>query len=129
MIVDEASDAVRAQMTATTDCKGWKIPRRSLTAAIMQDHGIDPADAQVVRYGQGGSYDWHTDGGHRAETVVVQLTAPAEYEGGDLEVMGWGTAPRTQGEITRFSAQARHKAHEVTKGERWALVGWVPVGL
>ena len=127
-IVAEAE--VHAQTTVAVECRGWRVPARSVAAAVLEELGLPAGDAQVVRYAEGGGYAWHTDGPARAETVVIQLTDPARYDGGDVEVrLGAGevlTAAREQGALTRFPAGALHRATPVTRGERWVLVAWTP---
>jgi len=127
-IVAEAE--VHAQTTASVECRGWRVPARSVAAAVLGELGLPAGDAQVVRYGEGGGYAWHTDGAARAETVVIQLSDPARYDGGDVEVQladgATLTADRAQGALTRFPADAPHRAASVTRGERWVLVAWTP---
>lgn len=84
---------------------------------------------QLARYGVGGKYDWHLDigpgsAGLRKLSVSVQLSAPEEYEGGDLELWGSPAADRSQGAITIFPSYLLHRVAEVTRGERFSLVIW-----
>jgi predicted 2-oxoglutarate/Fe(II)-dependent dioxygenase YbiX len=117
-------DPIRTKVTA---CKAWSVPRRTRTAEILAALGLPDKDAQVVRYGPGGEYVWHTDGPSRTETIVVQLSDPDAYEGGDLEIRGESgvvRADRGRGSVTRFDSRAEHRAAPVVSGERWALVAW-----
>lgn len=93
-------------------------------------------DLQLARYRAevAGTYDWHVDrGGRRTAarrklTLVVQLSDPASYAGGDLEINVDGTvtrAPREQGTATAFPAHALHRVSPVTSGVRHSLVGWL----
>lgn len=94
---------------------------------------IEPV--QLGEYADGGHYDWHTDTGvaigpedtrKRKLSVVVMLTAPDQYEGGDL-ILGGDTgvvAPKTQGTICVFPSPLLHTVTPVTKGKRYTLVGW-----
>jgi len=127
-IVAEAEILATARVVAK--CRAWRVPARSVAAAVLEELGLPAGDAQVVRYGEGGGYAWHTDGAARAETVVIQLTDPAQYDGGDVEVRLHAgerlTAGREQGALTRFPANATHRTAPVTRGERWALVAWTP---
>lgn len=90
-------------------------------------------DAQVGRYAQGHFYDWHIDRGGRGLgrsrklTVSVQLTDPAAYEGGDLEVNPDGriaVAPRGLGTAVVFPAYMVHRVAPITSGVRHSLVIW-----
>jgi PKHD-type hydroxylase len=81
-----------------------------------------------------GKYDWHVDsGGHdiqgnRKLSVVVQLSYPTEYEGGQLQ---FGVddkledADKTKGTFLIFPSYMRHRVTEVTKGVRYSLVTWI----
>lgn len=79
-----------------------------------------------------GHYDWHLDIGtgsfKRKISIVVQLTDPKEYEGGDLELL-FGREPqrtaRGKGNVTIFPSYALHRVTPVTKGVRQSLVIWV----
>ncbi|MGB0178111.1 MAG: 2OG-Fe(II) oxygenase, partial [Owenweeksia sp.] len=77
--------------------------------------------------------DWHMDFGageisHRKLSMTVQLSDPADYEGGDLEFMinqKVVTAPRTRGTVIVFPSFILHRVTPVTKGVRHSVVGWV----
>ena len=92
--------------------------------------------AQVARYDAAGlgHYDWHSDIGasalarKRKLTLVVQLSDPAAYEGGDLQVNADGherTVPREQGTAVLFPSFAVHRVAPVTAGVRYSLALWV----
>ena len=77
-------------------------------------------------------YTWHMDMGPgpdsgRKISITTQLTAPDEYEGGDLELNSGLTlsAPKEAGAIVLFPSFMLHRVTPVTRGERWAIVGWV----
>lgn len=89
---------------------------------------------QLTRYdgNQRGKYDAHMDVGpgdmsQRKLSIVVLLSDPDEYEGGDLEFIGVGDHQkiRTQGTAIVFPSYMVHKVNEVTKGVRYSLVGWI----
>ncbi|WP_339949146.1 2OG-Fe(II) oxygenase [uncultured Albimonas sp.] len=91
--------------------------------------------AQVALYdgSEQGGFDWHSDVGEgplarrRKLTVVVQLSAPDDYEGGELELNGDGrprVADRAQGAAVAFPAFALHRVAPVTRGRRWSLTLW-----
>jgi len=80
---------------------------------------------QVARYSadRTGHFGWHSDVGEgrlaerRKLTIVVQLSEPGSYTGGDLEVMpGAGTlaADRARGTATLFPAFVLHHVTPVT---------------
>lgn len=91
---------------------------------------------QLARYRAevAGHYDWHVDrggrsiGGRRKLTVVVQLTDPADYDGGALEFNVDGVvreAPRAAGTAIAFPAYALHRVTPVTRGVRHSLTAWL----
>lgn len=85
-----------------------------------------------LRYdgGEGHRFNWHFDiGGQtpapRKITLVLHLSAPEEYEGGELELMGAGVpieTPKVLGMITAFPAYTAHRVTPVTGGTRRVLV-------
>lgn len=79
-----------------------------------------------------GFYDWHMDfGGNRSSTrkisMVVQLTSPEEYEGGELQFLinrGVIDAPKEKGTVIFFPSYLTHRVNPVVKGHRESLVCW-----
>lgn len=87
---------------------------------------------QFTEYSKGGHYDQHTDkqfnGMVRKLSVVVQLSDPDTYEGGDLELYLSRTPSilsRNQGTVLYFPSYSLHRVAPVTKGVRYSLVGWM----
>lgn len=81
-----------------------------------------------------GHYTWHVDCGVGSSTpprklsLVVQLTDPEEYEGGDLEIFTSEEPTKVEkkkGMIAAFPSYALHRVTPVTKGTRRSLVVWV----
>lgn len=96
--------------------------------------GIDER-LQLLEYeaGERGFFDWHVDRGRsgfartRKLSVSVQLTDPADYEGGALELNPDGSpfaAPRERGTATVFASTVLHRVAPVTRGRRVALTAW-----
>lgn len=87
---------------------------------------------QYTTYYAGGShYDWHIDKGNfgvpRKLSVVIQLTDPSEYEGGDLEFLTNNqplAIERQKGLAVVFPSWLLHRVTPVTKGTRRSLVVW-----
>ena len=88
-----------------------------------------------------GKYDWHEDctwcrshPTRRKLSICVQLSAPATYEGGNLELNtdqlgGEDQAPdveqlRQQGTTMVFPSFLRHRVTPITSGKRYSLVSW-----
>lgn len=76
-------------------------------------------------------YVWHTDSmdgdSVRKLSFTIQLTDPADYDGGDLEFMPAVTDKtiRAQGTITIFPSYMVHRVSPVTRGVRHTIVGWI----
>jgi PKHD-type hydroxylase len=92
-------------------------------------------DFQYTVYLSGGDhYTWHMDKGNlsaapRKLTLVIQLSDPEEYTGGDLELMISGTAivtaEKKKGIIYAFPSWLMHRVTPVTGGTRKSLVVWI----
>lgn len=88
---------------------------------------------QLSEYGEGGHFDWHVDDGvpgapPRKLSFTLQLSDPASYEGGDLELWGLGgrhTMSRERGSLIFFPSYTLHRVTPVTRGVRRSLVVWV----
>jgi PKHD-type hydroxylase len=85
----------------------------------------------VYTAGEGGHYDWHVDQGamerRRKLSLVLQLTAPTDYEGCDLEIRSSNKiepAPRARGALIAFPSYVLHRVTPITKGTRRSLVMW-----
>lgn len=78
-----------------------------------------------------GHYDWHIDMGpmevNRKLSVVVQLSDPSEYEGGDLEINNGKIVQveKEKGTMILFPSYMLHRVTPVTKGTRRTLVAWI----
>ncbi|MCA1297795.1 2OG-Fe(II) oxygenase [Stappia indica] len=90
---------------------------------------------QVAAYDESvaGHYDWHSDIGDgpiarwRKLTIVVQLSDPESYRGGELEINPGGatvTAARGVGDATLFASFMLHRVAPVTHGTRHSLTCW-----
>lgn len=90
---------------------------------------------QLTNYDQSenGMYGWHQDYGgklspSRKLSMVVQLTDPARYEGGNLQVMTGGepqTVRKQRGLVAVFPSYVLHQVTPVTQGSRQSLVAWI----
>ena len=90
-------------------------------------------NAQFTEYPEGGFYDWHMDCDVSMEheppvrkiSMTLLLNDPAEFEGGELELMGPGkVADLKQGHAICFASFLNHRVQPVTKGVRQSLVVW-----
>ena len=104
----------------------WKVPEDS-EAWDLLSKVVPFFDAQIIRYGLGGHYVWHSDGTEangRLKTTIVLLSDPSEFEGGGLEVVGPWAVGLEQGVAFSFPANKTHRVLPVTSGERWVAVIW-----
>lgn len=119
----------------------WIAARLTRAVAdLNRDHfgfalsGFDE-QIQLTEYTDGnlGFYDWHSDVGGRGIprtrklTLTVQLSDPADYTGGALELNFNGDpveAPRARGMGTAFPSYTLHRVCPVTSGVRHSLVVW-----
>ncbi len=79
-----------------------------------------------------GTYGWHQDfggaGASRKLTAVLQLSDPADYEGGNLEVLTSKepeSVRKQRGLIISFPCWTVHRVTPVVKGARQTLVAWL----
>lgn len=78
-----------------------------------------------------GTYIWHQDFGSgiaRKLSVVMQLSDPSEYEGGELQLLTSDSPTsikKKRGLITVFPAWTLHQVTPVIKGTRQTLVTWI----
>lgn len=87
---------------------------------------------QLTEYdGSGSHYDWHMDNGNgyfsmRKLSIVLLLSEPDEYDGGELEFVGSeGKKKYSKGTVLIFPSFVGHKVHPVTKGNRKTAVAWI----
>jgi len=107
--------------------KNWKFD----LVGLIEDCQYTSYEAQEKSSGD--FYGCHLDidgpsGVKRKVSIVVQLTDPEEYEGGDLEIYTWDKpfyASKSQGSCLLFPSFLLHKVTPVTKGKRNSLVLWV----
>jgi len=120
---------------------------------------IDGENIQFTYYGEGEYYHWHNDAGlalsskpygerssHvtqevisdfvnknceyvRKLSIVIQLSDPDDYEGGNLQIMDETgksyIAPRQRGTVIVFDSRSQHRVLKVRKGLRKSLVAWI----
>jgi PKHD-type hydroxylase len=82
--------------------------------------------------GDEGHYAWHIDKSGdgmptRKLSITFQMTDPAAYDGGNLEINAYGSidpCPRERGKLILFPSYEVHRVTPVTRGTRSALVAW-----
>lgn len=64
----------------------------------------------------------------RKLSVIVQLSDPEDYEGGEVQIMDDGgnlyEIPKEKGTIIVFDSRAKHRVRKIKKGVRKSIVGW-----
>ena len=103
-------------------------------------------DIQFTEYEARGHYTWHNDSmknpmdlknTQRKLSVIVQLSKPEDYVGGDLRfnlrgldssqsdnIMSPPSEFKQQGSIVVFPSFLWHKVEPITSGKRYSLVMW-----
>ena len=91
----------------------------------------EPFQYTVYHGNEGGHYDWHVDQGklqvQRKLSFSVQVSDPAQYEGGELQAFGSNdisTAPKERGAVIAFPSYVLHRVTPVTAGTRKSIVAW-----
>ncbi len=123
------------------DGLGWimerliELVRTSNTDRFNFDLSAFSESPQVASYkaSDRGHFAWHSDIGggllaaKRKLTLVLQLSKPSSYEGGDLEVMPGAqilAASRAQGCVSIFPSFQLHQVTPVERGVRHSITVW-----
>ncbi len=115
-----------------------RIIKKYITIANRDCFGVSLngfQEFQIAKYGPGDFYDYHMDANinegssQRKLSITVQLSDSIDYVGGDFEFSkDIGKLDqkklREKGTILVFPSFLYHRVTEVTKGERFSLVGW-----
>lgn len=85
---------------------------------------------QVMEYPTHGFYRQHIDLSRgplsrRKLSVIVSLSPPGAYRGGELQNLEQQVLPMQQGTIVIFPAYLAHQVTPVTEGTRHTLVTWI----
>ncbi len=94
------------------------------------------SSVQFTEYTKEQHYDWHMDtaglgSDMRKVSVIVQLTNPDEYKGGDFQFRHHGgdiedvPVLRKRGTVLVFPSWIEHRVTPITKGKRQTLVAWM----
>lgn len=108
--------------------------------ANLEFFGFDIADVQPIQFTKycgnyKSHYDWHADQLFRQDppysrkmSVVIPLSDPNTFEGGDFEFRDTGSPDRQihmqRGSVLCFPSYYSHRVTPVTKGTRYSLVCW-----
>lgn len=144
------SDTLRSDLGYRSSIIRWldAVQERDIVARLMNfvrssnrtNFGVDidaPYEVQFTEYRatNNGHYDWHQDVWlesprpyARKLSVVVQLSGPDEYKGGEFEFFGIPSPGETfasRGSVLIFPSFLQHRVQPVTEGLRRSLVTWV----
>jgi PKHD-type hydroxylase len=93
---------------------------------------IDQDFPQVFKYAEGDYYNWHMEinpmAPSRKLSFIVNLSDPADYEGGEIEFLNMNSSSFTvneQGSCLVFPSFLTYKINPVTKGSKQIIVGHV----
>lgn len=113
----------------------WAAAQDFNTRAFgLELSGVRRCAVTLVRDGAAdeGSHAWRMDFGSQAPerklSMTVQLSDPADYDGGDLQLSINGvvqTADRERGMAVAFPSFILHRVAPVTRGVRWSLAAWI----
>jgi PKHD-type hydroxylase len=134
---------IRTSINSWIDAEGWIADRLEHVARNLngQFFGLDlwgfgeKFQYTIYKYKkkEQAHYNWHMDTGSgggppRKLSMVLQLSDPSEYEGGELELLT-GTistiVKKQKGIIHAFPSYVLHRVTPVTKGIRRTLVVWI----
>lgn len=95
------------------------------------NHKIDFVEYyEVKEYGEGDGFGIHQDSYGRIEAkidrrfnLILQLSDPTDYEGGELKIGRTYTAPKEFGTAIFFPANYLHRVTKITSGTRYVLIG------
>lgn len=111
---------------------------KDVMAEAAIEFQVDPDELQALQFtsykaSRAGHYDWHEDAfgngpRDRQISMVLMLTDPSEYKGGDLQLRV-NTPPerellRGRGTVIAFPSNVKHRVTSVTRGLRHTLVAW-----
>ena len=116
----------------------WIFERLAGTAHEINDNHFEfnlsgfSEGIQFTEYiAPAGKYGWHADNSPnhniRKLTLVTQLSAPDDYEGGLLQLNPAGDVMDVElkrGQVVGFASHTLHQVTPVTSGARYSLVVW-----
>ena len=126
--LDEDSSWLYDRIAYIVRCLNAKYFHYDITG-FVEDFQFTTYDGQTKSH-----YDWHVDTNQktgsspRKLSLVLQLTDPSEYEGGELQISGGETPTVIKKELgfaTVFPSFTMHRVTPVTKGIRKSLVVWI----
>lgn len=138
-----ASGVKRNEQAVLTDAAGMAL--RQELMPFIEDNPVVRAAARPSRFSQllvsrtrdGGHYGAHVDnammgsGSSRLRTDIsftLFLTAPEDYEGGELVIHSAGIASKIKaeaGQLVIYPSSSIHEVRPVSRGQRIVCAGWI----
>lgn len=136
------ADGVNKSIRDSDVC--W-APVNHWVEGIMYNYGLYAAEAtgwgfqlgrpepvQLTSYDKNGFYGWHEDwepldnkATVRKISVVILLSDPTDFEGGEFQFDNLGTVEMKRGSVIAFPSFLRHQVTPVTSGKRYSAVCWI----
>lgn len=122
-------ERILAHVNRNNDALWHDIIPRNIHSELVENMQIAEYHADIK-----GHYDWHQDVGtagltaRRRLSIVVQLSDPKDYEGGEFEIQATAfpiPMDKKQGSIFIFPAYVLHRVKPVSKGKRNSLALWI----
>jgi len=125
--------------TSSTEFIFQKVSQ-AITQANKAYYNFDLTEIEDLQFSEydsnyQGMYKSHTDDGYdsnhnRKLSFSIQLSAPSEYDGGNLQLYRFKledpvTVEREKGLAAFFPSFTIHEVTPIVRGTRYALVGWV----
>ena len=83
---------------------------------------------KIIKYTKGSFFKKHTDRGnvyqYRLKTIVIQLSNPEDYKGGDL-IVSDVISSRERGNSIIFDSGVEHEVTLIEKGTRYTVIIWL----
>ena len=118
----------------TEEVPNWfneKIKQLGIKDLIFENKLAASRAVIINRYGTKGYFARHRDDyaledhwKNRYKTMIVQLSEPNSYSGGDLLVED-KAINRTIGNVAMFNSSAYHELTTIEEGERYSLILWL----
>ena len=144
---DDGIRRARIAWIPADDSSGWIYDKlAAIVGRANRSYGFDligfTEDLQFTEYSDAGAfYTWHQDGldgdlAARKLSMVVQLSDPHDYDGGELELFALDgsesdaashhrTLMRQRGTVVVFPAFEYHRVTPLLSGTRRSLVCWI----
>jgi hypothetical protein len=111
---------------------GWFAPVAEALVFVNRKHfgfrHLSMPHMQLLEYGPGDAHRPHCDGNidtaHQWVGIVLALTDPSSYAGGEFHAHGLDPVRHPQGSVTFIPGHIRHHVAEVTAGTRHVLTAF-----